>query len=87
LEFSELIDGAVEQAVGGGAGAVDGAAVLFGAFVEQRILTSGSAPRLIIMAIRPGRSVFGGPSSTGDFAFYGGTAAQAPGGSGDFGGE
>jgi hypothetical protein len=65
----------VEQFAAGQA--VDGAAGPFGAFIEQRILTSGSALRCFVVSIGPDRSVFEVQSTRGDFAFDCGTAAEA----------
>ncbi len=65
LEFPELVDGAVEDAVGVGAGSLDGAALFFGGFVEHGVDIG----------------------VIGQVGFGGVAAAEAPGGSGDFGGE
>jgi hypothetical protein len=65
LEAAELVDGTMEEAVGSGSGALDGAESLLGGVVEERVL---------------GREI-------GEVGFSGGTAAEAPGGPGDFGGE
>ena len=65
LQAAELIDAAVEEGVGGGPGAFDGADGLLFGFVEHGV-------------------AFG---VVGELGFDGGTAAEAPGGSGDFGGE